>query len=264
MSSKNCALCLEPSELQRSHYIPKGVYKTIMRGGPEHENQSIFMDGIRGTSSYSNFQPRKELLCSECEHKFSTRGEDYVIPKLLTHSDFPLREDIPSEDVIGMQNIGDLDYQKFAYFALSIIWRGSVTIWPSPYNGIYKKLKQHEEILRRYLMHHGAFPARTFITVLVDSNDQNYHGASLPQFHSEVFNKCRLRVFSFRLPGVIFRVFIGSKIPADQKLFYDALPIPIGFVHYDFNKLKSYRSQIQQVATLRPTGKKMLAKQVYK
>ena len=123
-----------------SHYIPSGVFKVVGRGGPDHESQSVFMDVNRGTANYSNFQPKKKLLCGECEGKFSKWGENPVIPSLLTHTGFPLR-DVELASVadglrMPLESSYSVDYQSYAYFALSIIWRGSVTLWPASYNRI--------------------------------------------------------------------------------------------------------------------------------
>jgi len=267
MSSKSCSLCLQQRELRESHYIPKGVFKAVGHGGPNYESQNVSLNFQTGTVSYSNFQPTQKLLCSDCEQKFSDRGEDLVIPELLTHNDFPLRDKtlslVSDDSVVTRKTMGKLDYQRYAYFALSVIWRGSTTQWPAPYNKLYGKLRRHEELFRRYLYDQKQFPHRTFITVYVDTVDQNYHGLHIPYFHSEIYEKTRLRVFKFQVPGVIFNVFTEANIPVDQKITLSEFPIPISFIKIDFSQLNSYRNAIEQAKNNRPIGKKMLKEHQY-
>jgi len=262
MSLKTCSLCLQQRELRESHYIPKGIFKVVGRGGPDYESQHVSLNFQTGTTSYSNFQPTQKLLCGDCEQIFSDRGENHVIPELLTHHDFPLRNKILSlvsnDSIVTRKTMGKLDYQSYAYFVLSVIWRGSIARWPSPYDKLYGKLRHHEELFRRYLYGQDYFPYRTFITVLIDSVDTNYHWINIPNVHSEIYEKIRLRVFTFQVPGVIFRVFTEASIPADQKIWLSEFPIPIGFRKIGFSKLNSYQNAIEQATKNRPTGKKML------
>jgi len=262
MSLEKCALCLKPRELRESHYIPQGVFKAVGYGGPEYESQTVSLNFQTGKTTYSNYQPKKKLLCGECEQKFSCRGESQVIPELLTYQNFPLRDDILSlvsdGDSANQNTMGNLDYQSYAYFALSIIWRGSITKWPAPYDKLYGKLRRHEELFRRYLYGQSQFPKRTFITVMIDTVDENCHGLHIPNFHSEMHDKCRLRVFKFQVPGVIFNVFTEAKIPASHMEWLSEFPIPIGFLKTDFSTLNSYQNSIKQATSNRPVGKKML------
>ncbi|MFK7996922.1 MAG: hypothetical protein AB8B87_22485 [Granulosicoccus sp.] len=125
MSQGICAVCLQLSNLQDSHYIPKGVFKTTGNAGEEYESQLVHINIKTGTASYSNFRPTQKLLCSNCEQRFSDRGENLVIPDLRIHSKFPLHDDIlaavPNDASVTPLNMGKLNVQAYAYFALSVI-----------------------------------------------------------------------------------------------------------------------------------------------
>ena len=189
MPLETCALCLQQRKLRESHYIPQGVFKIVGHGGPEYESQSVSLNFQTGTTTYSNFQPKKRLLCGDCEQIFSCQGENQVIPELLTHQGFPLRDDVLSlvsnNELVTRNTKGKLDYKSYAHFALSVIWRGSITRWPAPYDNLYGKLRHHEDLFRRYLYGQSDFPHNTFITVVIDTVDAvSYTHLTLPTIYS--------------------------------------------------------------------------------
>jgi hypothetical protein len=77
MKHGRCKLCLQEKPLRKSHFIGKALYRIAgRRGGPVVTTPAIFF----GISD----QLRDYLLCGDCEHRFTTNGEDYVM-RLVKH-----------------------------------------------------------------------------------------------------------------------------------------------------------------------------------
>ncbi len=132
-----CALCLNDSDLQKSHYMPKSIFRIVSKGRIPHENAPVLVDLPSKTALYTNKQPQLHLLCSNCENLFSENGENIVLP-LCAHSDekFSLlstmkagRPTSTNKNKIiydGPNLPPNLNASAFQYFAASVFWRGSV------------------------------------------------------------------------------------------------------------------------------------------
>jgi len=62
--------------LCNSHLIPASMYKTLRAPGKSNPNPTVFGDGYSYTTSK---QVSDYLLCEECEQRFRSLGEDWVM-----------------------------------------------------------------------------------------------------------------------------------------------------------------------------------------
>src|SRR5581483_1464834 len=84
---------------------------------------------------------KEHLLCRDCETKFTRNGESEVLKWLAPKAkNFPLaerlklalpRQQFPDVSRFAAYDVG-LDAAKFAYFAVSVIWRAAVHAWTLP------------------------------------------------------------------------------------------------------------------------------------
>ncbi len=85
MKIGTCRLCLrENQELQNSHFIPAAIYKICKDGN----KQPIMVGG--GTARHSSGQIADELLCRDCEQRFSKNGEAWTIANTARQEGFPI------------------------------------------------------------------------------------------------------------------------------------------------------------------------------
>lgn len=164
-----CALCLEGRPLLKSHILPKFVYRLIRT--EEHTDPIIVQ---RGRAFLSSKEEREPLLCSECEGRFHW-GENYIAPLLQKAANGRTR--LQSETKLisdhgekQVRSLGSLDMPRIKYFALSILWRSSVsTLVPQCCLG-----ERYSESLRGYLFNRdqSLLPTNLGISIKYFEDDQ--------------------------------------------------------------------------------------------
>lgn len=215
-----CRLCLKKRALQRSHYLPRAVYRSL--GNPRTPVKDPVWMNAR-IALLTSKQTRDYLLCAECEDLFNKNGERYVAEQMCKKSRFPLLERLRVSPVVDFSlkegiysgpAVG-VDTDKLAYFATSVIWRGAVHDWISPSGGHAERidLQGFEEPLRKYLLGESSLPsgATVIVTVATDRKSQNV--AYEP---SEADGPSR-GVYGFLVCGIHFYVFLGAVIPAPMR-----------------------------------------------
>jgi len=173
-----CKLCLTTNiDLQRSHLIPAGAYKLIRSsdGTPP-----IVMK--RTVTIKKDEQITDYVLCRECEQRFSVKGEQWVLEHCNQFgAGFKLANLIDQAEplhvagdvsVYDASRIPEIETEKLAYFAASVLWRGSAHDWHSGKDPVRTpKLGAYEEDFRKYLFGQGPFPNAFFgIDILKDKN----------------------------------------------------------------------------------------------
>ncbi len=174
----------------------------------------------------SNGQPLKEitdvLLCFDCEQCFNRRGESEVLryiaakiakkpiplvaklePSIVQEGDKTLKSYDGSE--IG------LNMDMFAYFALSMAWRGTHS-WPicGSKHTTPIRLGFYEEPIRRFLAEETMdFPSETSVIVIVCTDKESREAWFLPTQCDDVWFH-DIRVLAL---GLFFRVVLGRSIP---------------------------------------------------
>ncbi len=136
-----CRLCLTPAELQDSHLLPKALYKLLKNAaasdGQKNPNPVVVNKKIALKTSA---QVSDHLLCKQCEARFSTDGEKWMLENCWhSDSDFPLRSTLESETPVYVGHSGLSIYEgatisgvniaKIVYFAASVFWRASAHKW---------------------------------------------------------------------------------------------------------------------------------------
>jgi hypothetical protein len=215
MPNKSCPLCeliLEAKDLRESHFMPAALYNA-----GKHRLEYA----TRSWSGKTAKQIKHLLLCGACEKLFDERGESevllHVAPK-MGHK-FPLREKLrlalPRETSPDLQRFaGDdlgIDMGKFAYFALSVVWRAAVHDWEM-FDGTTRPrmtLGDFEPPIRRFLAGRDGFPPNTAVIVIVCSDSDARKVWTFPTAHVEA----NCLNFRFLVRGVMFRVMMGYQMP---------------------------------------------------
>jgi len=201
-------------ELRESHYIPAGLYR-----GSKRKKVTIFS---KAGAVDEPEEVKDYLLCSECEDRFSQRGESEVLRAIAAKAGkaFPLHERLSeSGDFLGKTeeltyfsgpSVG-LDMDQFAYFALSVAWRGAVHAWRFPDGETVSPLNLGEsrEPIRRYLCGEAGFPKDVVVIVVVMSDEESRQWWLLPT----PINEDNCLNIRFHARGVYFRIMLGRDIP---------------------------------------------------
>lgn len=156
--TKICALCLQPKALQSSHLISKFVYRRVNRLAKPGVSPLRADPDVRRTDE----QWEQPLLCSDCEGRLNTGGEDYAAKYLLPsrNAGWPglaqvvahqlqelgrqLRLDTARENRLGPADCGysltclgvgpgllrHVDAGKLYHWVVGMIWKAGCTAWP--------------------------------------------------------------------------------------------------------------------------------------
>ena len=71
----SCALCGRFKALRRSHYLPAGLFRLLMRADEKPATDLIHVNTKRGIARATSVQPWKYLLCVDCETIFNRRAK---------------------------------------------------------------------------------------------------------------------------------------------------------------------------------------------
>jgi hypothetical protein len=209
----DCPLCLKnDQEIRESHYMPAALYPKNIKF--EHLNEHGVIQDQTEITDY--------LLCDACEQRFSKLGESEVLrhiagkiankPNPLVAKLSPLtvhEEDHTLKTYCGSD--AGLNMDMFAYFALSIVWRGTHS-WPKPGGGKTRPLCLgfYAEPIRAFLAGEVVdFPSEVAVTVIVCTDKESREAWLLPaQGDDTWFHDVRFLAF-----GVMFRVTLGRSMP---------------------------------------------------
>jgi len=167
MTEGVCKLCLETKPLQESHFIPAALYPKARKPSFATRNRVVALDS-------KDKHIKDYVLCFDCEQRFDRSGESgvlyWVSPKSKTFRlgerlkvalprDFDLSDPDQSINRFSGEDIG-VDMDKFAYFAISVVWRGAVHDWVMPDGSVrpHHALGDFVEPMRLYLLGHAPFP----------------------------------------------------------------------------------------------------------
>ena len=160
-------------------------------------------------------QPKEYLLCAACEQRFSD-AEGYV-SKLTYDRDnehhLPLLDHLEPtiEAGLDVQRLRPvIDAAKLAYFAVSVVWRGSVA-----QSKECQLEGSCEEEIRRYLLGRGSFPIDASILLwAIRPNHDSEAAMSLaspPQTTAKP--ESPYQVHFFFCHGLFFEMFTGTQFP---------------------------------------------------
>lgn len=163
---------------------------------------------------------RQNLLCADCETRFS-RAEKFCSEVFMqADGQFPLRDVLLGAEVIAEDRrssvrrgtvLGDEQVHKLTYFALSVFWRGSVTKWK--YEG--RELKKnhlgekYEGLLRRYLLGEAQVPDSMSLMILLSKAAK-----PMPFLHAPISSRYHgYYNHHFSIPGMQFVLTVGQVRP---------------------------------------------------
>ena len=227
-----CALCLEEKPLQKSHLLPKAMYRGLREEGDSISNPILITQGVATSTSRQLVQP---LLCSACEQRFGTREKlavSYSQRELDTESRF--LQEVKQEAHMGradpplwfeVRSGSPLPVEDLAYFALSVFWRGSVAKWgPGAEGRFHGALGSYEESLRRYLLGEDPLPSTFALWAEALLPGTLGQAMMVPATAKSQVNGGRQH--RLLIPGIAFVLLVGSQlIPvAHQGSFYPAKP----------------------------------------
>jgi hypothetical protein len=218
MKIGRCRLCLrENQELQNSHFISAAIYQVCKDG----TKQPVMVGGE--SSRHTGGQIADELLCRDCEQRFSKNAEAWTIANMARQGAFPLQSVLANNQPLlanncfaayGQQNGIDLD--QLVYFALSIFWRASVHQWLEPDTDrpiATIALGEYEEPIRRFLADGSPWPSNIVILVSV----WPYPNPPLVLHTPVAASRDGFTTFMFSIPGLTFTLAFGSEIPGNLR-----------------------------------------------
>jgi hypothetical protein len=216
MPRGTCKLCLQVEELRKSHLIPAAMYKYIR--APSGGNPNPVVLGRRITATTSR-HVADYLLCAGCEDMFNKNGEKEVLKWVWNGKRFPLGDRLAvahpyftlrSFLAFSGAAIG-VDTAKFAYFALSVVWRAGVHQWATPFGGKISVLKlgQVQEPIRQYLHGDADLPPNVAILMTACTDRASIGCFYLPS-RSQNFPGS---AFGMLTLGIHFTVCVGDDIP---------------------------------------------------
>jgi hypothetical protein len=212
-----CKLCLGMKPLQESHFLSAALYPRLRKPSFAGRNRRVV------ALDSKDKHIKDYVLCFDCEQRFNRNGESEVLYWVSPKSKkFRLRERLnvalprdynprdPDQSInrYSGDDIG-VDMDKFAYFAISIIWRRAVHDWALPDGSMrpHDALGDFVEPMRLYLLGLAPFPPDTSVIVIVGSDDESRKVWTLPTQHVEA--DCLN--FRFQTFGVMFRVMMGYR-----------------------------------------------------
>jgi hypothetical protein len=213
-----CKLCLETKPLHESHFIPAALY-------PRARKPSFAGRNRRLVALDSKDKHIKDyVLCFDCEQRFDRNGESAVLYwvsprsktfrlgerlKVALPRDYNPKDPGQSLNRYSGADLG-VDMDKFAYFAISVVWRGAVHDWVMPDGTArpHDALGSFVEPMRLYLLGQTPLPPNTSVIVIAGSDDESRKLWTTPSVHVEA-DCLNFRFLTF---GVFFRVMTGYRM----------------------------------------------------
>jgi hypothetical protein len=214
MRRGTCKLCLREADLCSSHYLCRSLYRLSRTNGDDPIVLSSLFIAQTGR------QVQDDVFCRSCESLFADGGENYVMRLINRENEFRLLNMIRAtrrrrtEGEFTVYPAGDmnLETRALAYFALSVIWRGSVHQWPL--NGArlaLLDLGDHQELIRGFLLGHGPLPKNLCVKVSVATDWASQHCSLFPRLSPDQEDAV---AFTFMTRGIWFDVIIGNPLPS--------------------------------------------------
>lgn len=212
MPTGTCKLCRVHGNLRESHFMPAAVFLQLRTPSRKNPHPVLITKKVSTTSSR---QVKDHVLCNDCEQRFNSFGESWVLANMSRPTGFALQDALkrtgPFAEGEGFAlfsgvSIPEIDTDSLAYFALSVFWRAAIHQWKSIDGNMEPlDLGTFEEEIRSFLLG-GPFPMNAVVTVSVWPTSRVLPAAYTPR-EGEALG---FRMFNFMIPGIEFRLYIGS------------------------------------------------------
>lgn len=225
-----CALCKKEADLQRSHFLPAGLYKAVVQGQAPYDDAPVMIDVARGTAVQVNFQSRAHCLCRSCEQLFSANGESIVIAAChRKDGEFLLRDQLsklpPSRMskerrvYFGHELPQECAASAYYYFALSVFWRASAVSWPGETGVKPGALGDiYEEAIRSYLLGSTPPPTAVALNIHVYFDEEPTTFMSFPTHRKVEVEGRRFMEHTLIIPGCTMKLWVGGAVTELEKV----------------------------------------------
>jgi hypothetical protein len=212
-----CYLCLEESELQFSHLLPKALYRMVGRGSDVTHPDTVEIS--LNERKKSSVQSRRHILCARCEQSLNANGEKWVLHNCYRgRGVFRLREGLRKRNLLSpgldseVYSTSEEESSKLGYFSISVAWRASLCDWPTR-SGKYHSidLGPYQEQIRRYLRGEADLPNCVAVTVILSQLDTPVLAFCFPLSYKAIGCHC----YRFHIPGMSFVVAVGRGVLRD-------------------------------------------------
>jgi hypothetical protein len=218
MAEKNltgvCRLCRKRKTLCKSHYLGRVLHKLAMTNG----QPGIVMTPKVTLATYR--QLWAHLLCKACEGRLNKLGESPTFSWIDNGNAFPLFDRMNLS--LHIKNEGEaitfsgsamgVDTTPIAYFALALLWKGSIHRWPTAEKQTTSiQLGIFREPIRKFLRG-GPFPEHVYVLAGVCEDRGSRGTVYAPSLMAET----KVKMFSFLIRGLWFHVIADAK--ADPSL----------------------------------------------
>jgi hypothetical protein len=248
-----CKLCRREAKLIKSHYIPKALYKAVAHTSSLSSESLVHVNRPKREVFSSDKQQKDYLLCTDCEQRFSKEGETVVVGGSYKSEDqFTLRSQLESMPPSSTSSNGNNHYygenlssltnfKKYIYFALSIVWRGSVGRWSESYNSLSGALgDKYSELFRQYLLNPTHLPEKTAVIINVDFDSPSKMGMfASPTASRKSTSVAGARVYTVMIPGIFFSIMVGGDV--DKMLRSSLILDRVMFNEWSFTNSPQYR-----------------------
>ncbi len=141
-----CRLCLQTSELEASHIIPRWVYRRLSHAAGRHGRT---VEVTPEDQAYTQNQPKEHMLCGTCEDRVGKWEGRVADLAFQLDGSFPLRDSLGTKTLLETRPISHADASSLARFAMSVFWRAHITTHP---RFAEIRLGRFGEMLRRWLL----------------------------------------------------------------------------------------------------------------
>jgi hypothetical protein len=214
-----CALCGDVRELRPSHFLPKALYRLLLK-----LSGTVRVGG--GKTRLTTYQAKHYLLCADCELLFNRGGENWTLRNLYRgRGVFRLRDMVKASPAIYSNEDGAIysaatlppgSVEHLAYFSTSIFWRAAVRDWPLE-DRKYKALSlgPFREELRKYLLGTADFPQTAALQVFISQLERPVIAFNFPE--SKRADDCYWH--TLHVPGITFLLAVGKELARERKDF---------------------------------------------
>jgi hypothetical protein len=164
------------------------------------------------------------LLCESCERRLNELGEKPVQKLFNGANGFPLLDRmnvalaVESKPTVVTYSGSDMgiDTEALAYYALSLLWKGSVHNWATLQGQTSSvNLGKYQEPIRQYLLGDAGFPDGVYVIVAVCTD----YGSQGMNFAPSLVAGSQFPMFSILVRGLWFHVITtDSPAPGLEKL----------------------------------------------